>query len=156
MGIEWAGNYKMSRAMTFDFDLNWAKSRFRGDDPAGNTASGNFVPGSPGRTASAGLTYAAGPWSGGLRLRYFGGRPLIDDNSQRSRSSALLNAKVGYRASKRIRIGMEVHNLLNRKQNDIDYFYASRLSGEPAAGVADTHSHPAEPRTLRLSVMLGF
>jgi outer membrane receptor protein involved in Fe transport len=151
MGIEWAGYYKASKAMTFDFDMNWAKSRFTGDDPAGN-----FIPGSPGRTASAGFTYAGGSWSGGLRLRYFGGRPLVEDNSQRSKSSTLFNAKVGYRVSKQMKLGLDVHNLFNRKPNGIDYFYVSRLGGEPVAGVADIHSHPAEPRTLRISAMLEF
>jgi hypothetical protein len=38
--------------------------------------------------------------------------------------------------------------------DDITYFYASRLPGEPAAGVEDKHFHPAEPRTLRLSLLL--
>ena len=150
-GLEWAGYYKASRAMTVDFDSNWSKSRFQGNDPAGN-----FIPGSPGRTASAGLTYAAGAWSGGLRLRYFGARPLVADDSQRSRSSTLVTAKVGYAVSRQVKVAMEVHNLFNRAANDIDYFYASRLQGEPAAGVSDLHSHPAEPRIVRLSLMLQF
>jgi outer membrane receptor protein involved in Fe transport len=137
--------------MTVDFDANWSKSRFRGNDPAGN-----FVPGSPGRTASAGVTYAAGAWSGGLRLRYFGARPLIEDGSQRSKASTIVNAKIGYAITKSVRLGVEAHNLFNRTSNDIDYFYASRLAGEPAAGVGDFHSHPAEPRSLRFSAMLQF
>lgn len=151
MGVEWAGHYKASRAMTFDFDMNWSRSRFRNDD-----AAGNLIPGSPGRTASAGLTYASGALSGGFRLRYFGSRPLIEDGSQRSKSSTLLNAKIGYAISKQVKLGAEVHNLLNRKTNDIDYFYESRLAGEPTAGVADVHSHPAEPRSLRMSMTVHF
>src|SRR5205807_5007568 len=103
--------------------------------------------------ASAGLTYAEGPWSGGLRARYFGPRPLIEDSSQRSGSSTLVNAKVGYAVTKQIRLGVEVLNMLNRRVDDITYFYESQLRGE-AAPVADKHFHPAEPRTLRLSLML--
>lgn len=150
-GIEWAGYYKASRAVTIDFDANWSKSRFRGDDPAGN-----FIPGSPGRTASAGLTHAEGRWTAGLRLRYFGARPLIADNIQRSNSSTLVNAKLGYAVSKQLKIGIEAHNLFNKTANDIDYFYASRLAGEPAAAVSDFHTHPAEPRIVRASLMLQF
>ena len=41
-----------------------------------------------------------------------------------------------------------------RAADDIMYFYASRLPGEPASGVEDKHFHPAEPRTLRLSLVL--
>jgi outer membrane receptor protein involved in Fe transport len=126
-----------------------SRSRFKGDDPAGN-----YIPGSTTRTASGGLTYIRGPWSGGLRLRYFGPRPLIEDNSERSSSSTLVNAKLNYAVTKQARIGFDVLNLFNRKVDDIAYFYASRLQGEPAAGVMDRHFHPAEPRTLRVSLLL--
>ena len=43
---------------------------------------------------------------------------------------------------------MTVFNLLDTRASDIDYYYVSRLPGEPLAGVADVHSHPAEPREL--------
>jgi hypothetical protein len=39
--------------------------------------------------------------------------------------------------------------------NDIQYFYESQLLGETAP-VADRHVHPAEPRTLRLTLRLPF
>jgi hypothetical protein len=32
----------------------------------------------------------------------------------------------------------------------------SRLPGEPVEGVADVHTHPALPRTIRLGVQMGF
>ena len=65
-----------------------------------------------------------------------------------------MNAKLGYAVTKQVRIGFDVLNLFNRKVDDITYFYTSRLEGEPAAGVADKHFHPAEPRTVRVSVLL--
>jgi outer membrane receptor protein involved in Fe transport len=148
-GIEWASYFRATRSITADFDLTLSKARFKNDDPAGN-----FVPGAASKTASGGLTYAEGPWSGGLRLRYFGPRPLTEDNSERSGSSTLLNAKIAYAATKQIKFGIDVLNLFNRKVDDITYFYASRLQGEPAAGVSDKHFHPAEPRTMRFSLML--
>ena len=122
--------------------------------PGRDEPAGNFIPGSPNRTASAGVTYAEGPWSGGLRLRYFGPRPLIEDNSERSGSSTLVNAKIGYALTKQVRMRLDVLNLFDRKVDDITYFYTSRLQGEPAEGVADKHFHPAEPRTFRVSLML--
>ena len=148
-GIEWASYVKPSRSVTVDFDVTLSRSRFKDEDPAGN-----YIPGATGRTGSGGLTYSEGPWSGGLRLRYFGPRPLIEDNSQRSGSSTLVNAKVGYAVTKQIKFGIDVLNLFNRKVDDVTYFYTSRLQGEPAAGIADKHFHPAEPRTLRLSLIL--
>ena len=51
---------------------------------------------------------------------------------------------------------LDVLNLTDRHNNDISYFYTSRLAGEPASGVADVHVHPAEPRTLRLTARLRF
>ena len=42
------------------------------------------------------------------------------------------------------------------KASDIDYFYTSRLPGEPAEGVDDIHFHPVLPRTARLNLIVGF
>jgi outer membrane receptor protein involved in Fe transport len=42
------------------------------------------------------------------------------------------------------------------RDNDIEYFYASRLPGEPDEGVEDIHLHPAEPRTFRVSLTRRF
>jgi len=148
-GIEWASYIKATHNITVDFDLTLSRARFKDDEPIGD-----HIPGSTTRTMSGGLTYAEGPWSAGLRLRYFGPRPLIEDNSERSGSSTLVNAKLGYAVTKQVRIGLDVLNLFDRKVDDITYFYTSRLQGEPAAGVADKHFHPAEPRSVRLSVLL--
>jgi len=40
--------------------------------------------------------------------------------------------------------------------SDIDYFYASRLPGEPGSGRDDIHFHPMEPRTVRLGLGVRF
>ncbi len=50
----------------------------------------------------------------------------------------------------------QVYNLLDAAVSDIDYYFASRLPGEPLEGVNDIHFHPAVPRTARLSVIVGF
>lgn len=51
---------------------------------------------------------------------------------------------------------MDVFNLFNRQANDIEYYYASRLPGEATEGVSDRHSHPAEPRSVRLTLNVNF
>jgi hypothetical protein len=89
---------------------------------------------------------------GGLRWRYFGGAPLIEDGSVRSGSSSLLNGRLGYTFSNGIGLVLEGFNLLDRKDNDIEYFYASRLPGESMGGMEDIHFHPMEGRALRLMV----
>ena len=50
---------------------------------------------------------------------------------------------------------VDVFNLFDRKVNDIEYFYESQLKTE-AAPVADCHVHPAEPRTVRVTLKIGF
>lgn len=149
-GVEIANYYTPAPGWIIDADFAVSRSRFRDVDPAGQ-----YIPGSIERTASVGLTMEQGKWTGGVRLRYFGGRPLIEDNSVRSGSSTLVNTKLGYAITKDVKLTAEVLNVLNRKASDVDYFYASRLPGE-AAAVNDIHTHPAEPRTLRLGVVMYF
>ena len=56
----------------------------------------------------------------------------------------------------RYRLALDVFNLTNAKVSDIDYFYASRLPGEPAEGIEDIHTHPLEPFTVRASLSVSF
>ena len=93
---------------------------------------------------------------GSIRWRYFGPRPLIADNAVRSKATSLVNLQAGYRVSPRARLALDVFNVLNVRDSDIDYFYASRLPGEPAGGVDDIHLHPALPRSARLALIIGY
>ena len=54
------------------------------------------------------------------------------------------------------RLVLDVLNLFDAKASDIDYYYSSRLPGEPAAGVDDIHTHPVAPRTARISLRVDF
>ena len=47
-------------------------------------------------------------------------------------------------------------NLLNGHAEDIQYFYTSRLRGEPTDGTNGIHSHPVEPRQVRVSLQYDF
>jgi outer membrane receptor protein involved in Fe transport len=96
-----------------------------------------------------------GPWSGGLRLRYFGPRPLTTDNSVRSHGSLTLNGRIGYRIDKATRVELEAFNLANRGASAIDYYYESRMRGE-SAGRPDVHFHPIEPRSLRITLVRNW
>ena len=49
----------------------------------------------------------------------------------KSKSTTLWNGEVGYRFSSKARLVLEVFNLFDAEVSDIDYFYASRLPGEP-------------------------
>lgn len=59
-----------------------------------------------------------------------------------------LYADIAYRHDPRFSLGLSVFNLFDAKTSDIDDYYVSRLRGEPAAGVADIHTHPP-PRVSR-------
>lgn len=51
---------------------------------------------------------------------------------------------------------LEMLNALDGDDDDITYYYASRLPGEPAEGVEDLHFHPIEPRTVRAHASWRF
>lgn len=90
-----------------------------------------------------------------LTLRRLGPAALIEDNSARSRPATVANLLVRQRWN-RLELTGEMLNLLDSRDEDISYFYRSRLRGEPAAGVEDFHTHPLEPRTLRVSLKTRF
>ena len=146
-GIEWTNHYKPYSWLLLDLDLSASRTRFTDEDPAGD-----YIPGSLERVVSFGVTVdSLGPWFGMLQYRYFGPRPLIEDNSVRSQSTQLTNLRVGYKIDPKWRVHMDVFNVFDREDHDIDYFYASQLRGE-AAPVDDVHFHPLEPRTFRVTL----
>jgi hypothetical protein len=51
-----------------------------------------------------------------------------------------------------LKVKLEALNLFDSRDDEIQYFYTSRLRGEPVSGVDDYHFHPFEPRTVRISV----
>ena len=138
-----------------DLDVSFSRARFL-DVPTGE----DFVPGALNRVISAGIafnppaTVPAGPF-GSLRLRHFGPRPLLEDNSRTSKSTSIVNGEVGYKFSDRLRLVLEGFNLLDGKVSDIDYFFASRLRDEPAP-VQDIHFHAAIPRSARFGLRVSF
>jgi hypothetical protein len=153
-GIEWNNHYVARPWLLLDADLSASHARFSDDDAGG---IGRHVPGAIGKVASLGVTVTErGPWFGQFQLRYFGPRPLIEDNSQRSKATSLASLRVGYLIHQDLKLALDVFNLFDRQASDIDYYYTSRLRGEPAGGVPDIHFHPVEPRSVRLSVTASF
>jgi len=155
-GVEFANWYTPTRWLTIDADYAWSHARFTDREPEGDYVPEALVATFDGGIAVHDLPGALARWSAGLRLRYFGPRPLTQDNSVRSKATTLLYADLGYRLTPRVSVGLDVFNLLDAKDADIDYFYTSRLPGEPLAGVNDVHTHPSEPREFRVSVSATF
>ena len=59
-------------------------------------------------------------------------------------------------AGERWRLQLDVLNLLDSNDHDLDYFFASRLPGEPLIGVEDIHYHVFEPRQFRAYISYTF
>jgi outer membrane receptor protein involved in Fe transport len=154
-GVELTSSWRPTPTWEFDSDISLSRARFRDNDPAGN-----YVPGAMNKVASIGSTYSHGPWKVGARVRYYGGRALTQDNSIRGSASTMVNLRTSYAINKSTEISMDIFNLFNRKANDIEYAYASRLPFEApfVDGVTSVtrHIHPAPPRTARLGLRIGF
>lgn len=151
-GFEFANFYSPAPWLTMDLDIAYARARFTEDDPAGDK-----IPGAVEGVASLGAAVDnLGAYFGGLHLRYFGPRPLIEDNSVRSSSTTGVNGEIGYKLDKAWRVVLEGFNLLDKPGNAIEYFYASRLPNESAEGVEEKHFHPIESRTFRLNIVGNF
>ncbi len=143
-GVELSSSYDLTPHLVLDAEYARSHARF---------VNGDHIPGAVEGVATAGLALAdVGRFSGELRYRFFGPRPLIEDNSVRSRASHLVSARVGYELARGVRLNIDCLNLLNANASDVDYFYVSRLRNEPADGVADVHFHPVEKRAIRLAV----
>jgi outer membrane cobalamin receptor len=151
-GVEATAYFRPRSWLTLDADVAASRARFTSDDP-----SGRYIPGSVQTVISGGVSVdtPVGLFAS-ARLRYFGPRPLIEDGSVRSQATKLVNLQGGYRIFRKARVVADVFNLFDRKVSDIDYFYASRLPGETAAGVEDIHLHPALPRSVRVGLQVGF
>ncbi len=151
-GVEWTNRYAVTPFLSLEGDLTITNARFSSYDPVGNR-----VPEAPTTIASAGVTFGEPlGWFGSLRFRYFGPRPLIEDNSIRSRATALVNGRVGYNFENGVSVSLDVLNLTNSKSDQIAYAYASRLPGEPAEGLIDRVFHPVEPTAVRLTIAGRF
>jgi TonB dependent receptor/TonB-dependent Receptor Plug Domain len=150
-GVELSAYYSPIQWLIVDGDIAWSHARFTDGDPAGDR-----IPNAVDRVASLGMTlnHPSG-WSGGARLRYLGPAALIEDNSVRSSATTLLNLEAGYRFAQGMKIDVELLNALDKRADDITYYYESQLRGEPAP-VNDIHFHPVEPRTLRAMVSVRF
>ena len=150
-GSELAVFWRPIDGLTLDGTAAWTHARFRGVE-----AGQDHIPGATPFVLGGGvsakitsrMTFTA-------RLRHFAGAPLIEDGSQRSQATTLVNLGAYWEAG-RVRVGLDLLNLFDDKDPDISYWYASRLPGEPVDGIEDRHIHPVEPRQVRVSVRHTF
>jgi hypothetical protein len=153
-GFEFNNYIKATKWLTLDADFAYAKARFR--DAGG---SGKYIQGAVEGVASiSAIIDNQGPYSGSLQLRYFGPRPLTEDNSMRSDSTTTINGKLGYRVNKDTKIEFIGFNLLNTQSSAIDYAVDSYTG---VGGTSNTNGpyrvfHPIESRTFRVMLITRY
>jgi hypothetical protein len=150
-GLELSAGWHPQPWIRADLDLAWTRARFSTFNPAGQ-----YLPNAPQEVVAFGVEInRQSGWFGGAHLRYLGATPLTQDDAMRSRPSLQLNGEAGYRFGSGLTCAVSVFNLLDRHDDDIEYYYASQLRGE-AAPVSDLHFHPIEPRSVRASLSYRF
>ncbi|TXI94000.1 MAG: TonB-dependent receptor [Burkholderiaceae bacterium] len=150
-GVEVSAYYQASPWLNLELDAAYAKARWKDAPPDQSRIVGAIE----GVMQFSAIFDKLGPWSGALRLRHFGPRALLEDNSVRSKASTTINGRISYKFSPSLKLELEGFNLSNRKDSAIDYYYASQLKGESAPR-DDIHFHPLEPRSFRLMLIKSF
>ncbi|MDC8786810.1 TonB-dependent receptor [Roseateles koreensis] len=154
-GVEWNNHWLPTPGLQIDLDMAWTHARFK-FDASDDITVGRYIPNSVDQVVTGTVTLNdLGPWSMSLTERYIGSGPLSADNSVRSESSLISNLRLGRSLGPKMQLNLDVLNLFDRRYNDIEYFYATQLKGEPAP-VNGKVIHPGEPRTLRLTLKAQF
>ncbi len=150
-GFELHNDFKANKWLTIDADFAWTRARYR--DPA---VSGDYIEGAvEGVAAMAMMIDNGGPYGGSLQLRYFGPRPLTENNSVRSDATVIVNGKLGYRVNKDTKLELMGFNLLNSQSSAIDY-YSDAYSFGGTHSLSGRVFHPIESRTFRVIVISRF
>src|SRR5580704_5510151 len=137
LGVTWSNTYRPIPQIAFDLDASYVHARFAGQAQP-------FIPGALENTLVGGITWTPATHGifAALHVRRFGSYPLVQSDSVRAPSTMVANADAGYSLAAGVRVQLTLLNIFNSLGDDIDYYYASRLPGEPAAGVMDQHLHP--------------
>lgn len=150
-GLEVTAYYQLNSRWTADLEYAWTDARF-----SQASAGAREIPGAVEHVLQAGVSLEDWKgWYGSLRLRYFDERPLVEDGSVTAEATTVVNLLLGRHLTPEWRLTAELLNLLDSRDHDIDYFYASQLPGE-VQPVEDVHYHIMEPRTLRLGLTWSF
>lgn len=157
-GIEVSGQYHPFRWLELNADLAFSKPRYHVKDLAAYGLDAPYIADAPNFIYSAGILIdKLGPWSGSLIWRRLGTHRLNDGEAEPTdKGYSEFNLDVGYALPHGWRLGVGLFNLFNSHDEAADYYYTSRLPGEPADGITGFQTHPLEPRSARFSVTKTF
>jgi outer membrane receptor protein involved in Fe transport len=148
-GVEVGAKLRLLDWLTFTGDLTYtARAEF--------VDTGFAIPLAPIWTARADLT-ARLPWglSASLEMRHIGDRWADELRHQTARGYTLFNWTGRYRYGS-LEAFLTIENLTNTDWREAQFFFTSRLPGEPAAGVDDIHFTPGTPRSFFGGIALHF
>src|SRR5258705_3759135 len=129
---------KILEWLTFSGDVTVAKAEFK---------SGGAIPLAPLCTSRRYLA-ARLPWglSSSLAMRFLGDRYADEDRHQTARGYLLVDFTARYRY-RWLEAFVSIENVGNTDYREAQFFFTSRLAGEPAGGVPDIHYPPGKLRT---------
>jgi hypothetical protein len=148
-GVEVGTRVKLLDWLTFTGDFTYtSKAEF--------VDTGLPIPLAPIWTARADLT-ARLPFglASSLEMRHVGDRVADDFGHHTARGYTLFNSTTRYRY-KNFEASVTIENLTNTDWREAQFFFTSRLRGEPAAGVDDIHFTPGTPRSFFGGVAYRF
>lgn len=150
-GYELTAFYKPNDWLAVDAVWTGSDARYVGL-PEGE----DFVPGALESAGELGVSAIFPNWNAAARARYLGPHPLIEDNSVSGEDTLLVNFRAAWTGFEGWEIYGELLNAFDSDAHDIDYFYATRLPGEPAGGVEGRNSRVVEPRQVRVGIKKTF
>lgn len=125
-GVDFETRYELTSWLFADYDLSWSDPRFR------NT--GEAVPLAPTLLMNGGLTAEwANGFSAGLRGRYLGDRPAIEDRSLTARGYFLLDLLGKYRW-RNIEVSLVLLNLTDTDWREAQFADTTCVLGEVGKG----------------------
>ena len=154
-GVEISGQYHPFRWLELNADLAFSRPRYRTADLAAFGLASPYIADAPNFIYSAGiLVDGLGSWSGGLQWRRLGTHRLSDGDARPTdKGYSEVNLDLSYALSAHWKLGVGIFNLLDSRDEAADYFYTSRLPGEPQEGVAGFQVHPLERRSARFTLI---
>jgi outer membrane receptor protein involved in Fe transport len=152
-GYEINLTYQALKWLEFYASYSGDHARFKTDTDDSTGHVGRYLPNAPSGTGSFNVYIKdLGRWSGGLEYRYLGREPLTPDNQIQSHGYGEWNGDVRFAFAAGWRVGLGLYNILDHRADAAEFWYVDRLQGEPANGIADLHTHPIEPRAIRLTL----
>jgi outer membrane receptor protein involved in Fe transport len=149
-GIELNSFWEISDSLVFDFSAAKSEGNFK-RLPSGQ----NSITDAHEEVIGTGLTYInPNGITASLRVRHFSDAALTEDESVTKDGSTLIHAGASY-SFDNWELGIDILNLMDREDDDIAYFFESRLLGE-VDPLEDIHFHPSNPRSVRVLLKYSF